>query len=87
MLERSAGGRHEEARRNDAAILASARAVFVADPDAPVAAVAEQDAALMRPGDIPVLIGDPAKIRRDTGWTPPLSFDRTLRDLVDAQAH
>ena len=28
------------ARRNDATILASARAVFVADPDAPIAAVA-----------------------------------------------
>jgi AcrR family transcriptional regulator len=41
MPERAAGGRQNEARRNDAAILASARAVFVADPDAPVAAVAE----------------------------------------------
>jgi AcrR family transcriptional regulator len=34
-------GRRSEARRNDAAILASARAIFVADPDAPVAAVAQ----------------------------------------------
>jgi AcrR family transcriptional regulator len=33
-------GRRGEARRNDAAILASARAVFIADPDAPVSAVA-----------------------------------------------
>jgi AcrR family transcriptional regulator len=35
-------GRREEARRNDAAILASARKVFIADPEAPVSAVAEQ---------------------------------------------
>lgn len=35
-------GRQGEARRNDAKILAAARAVFVADPDAPIAAVAEQ---------------------------------------------
>ena len=41
MAERAVGGRRDEARRNDAAILASARAVFVADPDAPIAAVAE----------------------------------------------
>jgi AcrR family transcriptional regulator len=34
-------GRRAEAARNDTAILASAREVFVADPDAPVAAVAE----------------------------------------------
>jgi AcrR family transcriptional regulator len=35
-------GRQGEARRNDAKILAAARAVFVADPDAPIAAVAER---------------------------------------------
>jgi AcrR family transcriptional regulator len=35
-------GRQQQARRNDAAILAAARAVFVADPDAPVAAVANR---------------------------------------------
>jgi AcrR family transcriptional regulator len=41
--ERGAGlsGRLGQARRNDASILASARAVFVANPDAPIAAVAE----------------------------------------------
>jgi AcrR family transcriptional regulator len=35
------GGRKAEAARNDAKILASARAVFVADPEAPIAAVAK----------------------------------------------
>src|SRR5436190_14377098 len=34
-------GRRAQAARNDQAILASARAVFVADPGAPIAAVAE----------------------------------------------
>ncbi len=34
-------GRQQQARRNDAAILAAARAVFVTDPDAPIAAVAD----------------------------------------------
>jgi AcrR family transcriptional regulator len=41
MAEPALSGRREEARRNDATILESARAVFVADPDAPIAAVAE----------------------------------------------
>ena len=35
------GGRIAEAARNDAKILESARAVFIADPDAPIAAVAK----------------------------------------------
>lgn len=50
-------------------------------------AVAEPDAAFLRPDDIPVLIGDPAKLRQATGWSPRIPFDRTLQDLVDAQAH
>jgi AcrR family transcriptional regulator len=41
MGEPGLSGRRGEARRNDATILESARAVFVADPDAPIAAVAE----------------------------------------------
>jgi AcrR family transcriptional regulator len=41
MSETGLSGRRAEAARNDEAILASAREVFVADPDAPVSAVAE----------------------------------------------
>jgi GDP-4-dehydro-6-deoxy-D-mannose reductase len=51
-----------------------------------VAAVAEPDAALVRPGDIPVLIGDATKLRTATGWSPEIAFERTLEDLVHAQA-
>jgi AcrR family transcriptional regulator len=40
MPEPGLSGRRGEARRNDAAILEAARAVFVADPNAPVSAVA-----------------------------------------------
>ena len=39
--ERGRGGRRAEAARNDERILESARAVFVADPGAPISAVAE----------------------------------------------
>lgn len=42
MASRELSGRRGEARRNDAAILAAARDVFVADPDAPVSAVAKR---------------------------------------------
>lgn len=52
-----------------------------------VDATAAQDAALLRPGDIPVLIGNPAKLQNTTGWSPRIPFERTLQDLIDAQAH
>ena len=42
MPEPWLSGRRAEAARNDAAILAAARAVFVANPDAPVSDVAER---------------------------------------------
>lgn len=44
------------------------------------------DASLVRPADIPVLIGDPSKLHAATGWTPQIPFEQTLQDLVDAQA-
>lgn len=46
-----------------------------------------EDASLVRPADIPVLIGDAGKLRTATGWQPGLAFDQTLQDLLDAQAH
>jgi GDP-4-dehydro-6-deoxy-D-mannose reductase len=45
-----------------------------------------QDPALVRPADIPVLVGDPARIIAATGWSPQFPFPQTLQDLVDAQA-
>jgi GDP-4-dehydro-6-deoxy-D-mannose reductase len=45
------------------------------------------DPALRRAGDIPYLVGDPAKLRRTTGWSPTITLEQTLRDMVDAQAH
>ena len=42
MADQRLSGRRSEALRNDAAILAAARAVFVTNPDAPVSAVAER---------------------------------------------
>lgn len=41
MADPRPSGRQAEARHNDAAILAAARAVFIADPDAPVSAVVD----------------------------------------------
>jgi GDP-4-dehydro-6-deoxy-D-mannose reductase len=45
------------------------------------------DPALIRTGDIPYLVGDPNKLCRATGWSPKITLDQTLREVVDAQAH
>jgi GDP-4-dehydro-6-deoxy-D-mannose reductase len=45
------------------------------------------DPSLVRANDIPHLVGDSTKLRRATGWSPTLSLEQTLRDMLDAQAH
>lgn len=38
---------------------------------------------LMRPSDVPVLIGDASKFHKLTGWKPEISFARTMSDLLE----
>lgn len=37
----------------------------------------------LRPVDTPELRGDPSRIAGDTGWSPRISIDETLRDLLN----
>jgi GDP-4-dehydro-6-deoxy-D-mannose reductase len=41
------------------------------------------DSSLVRPVDVPVLVGDPARLRHDTGWSPEIDFTRTLFDVLE----
>jgi GDP-4-dehydro-6-deoxy-D-mannose reductase len=45
------------------------------------------DRELIRPVDVPVMVGDPAKLTAATGWSPLLDLGRTLDDvLAEARA-
>jgi GDP-4-dehydro-6-deoxy-D-mannose reductase len=47
----------------------------------------ETDPALLRPSEVPRLVGDPSKLRDATGWEPEHSLDATLDAvLADARA-
>ena len=41
-----------------------------------------QDSDRLRPSDIPWMVGDSGKLRRDTGWTPERKFQETLLELL-----
>jgi GDP-4-dehydro-6-deoxy-D-mannose reductase len=41
------------------------------------------DPARLRPNDTPVLVGDASRLRTATGWTPQISFDQMLDDLLE----
>ena len=47
-----------------------------------VQVIVQQDPARMRPSDNPLVLGDPSRLRADTGWTPEIPLDRTLEDLL-----
>jgi len=43
----------------------------------------EQDAARLRPSDLPVLYGSAAKAQAVTGWEPHISFEQMLGDVLN----
>jgi len=43
----------------------------------------DTDPARLRPHDAPVLVGDATQLRAATGWTPRISFDRMIDDLLE----
>ena len=43
----------------------------------------QQDPSRMRPSDNPIVVGDPSRIRSETGWHAEIPIDRTLADLLD----
>ncbi len=42
----------------------------------------EQDRARFRPNDTPLVLGDHARLTADTGWTPQISLEQTVDDLL-----
>jgi GDP-4-dehydro-6-deoxy-D-mannose reductase len=42
------------------------------------------DPSLVRPVDVPMLVGDAGKLRAATGWTPEHSLDTIIEDLIRA---
>jgi GDPmannose 4,6-dehydratase len=43
-----------------------------------------QDQLFMRPAEVDLLIGDPAKAKQELGWEPEMSFEGMIRMMVDA---
>jgi GDP-4-dehydro-6-deoxy-D-mannose reductase len=80
----------EHGTPGDAYHVCSGRGVSVQDvaeamlamSDAPVELVVDAD--LVRPVDVPRLVGSPAKLCAATGWQPEIPLKQTLHDVLDA---
>jgi len=70
--------------------VASGRAVALAEVVETLAGLAHapvtvrQNPARIRRVDLPVLAGDPGRLRAATGWEPELNLERTLADALEA---
>jgi GDP-4-dehydro-6-deoxy-D-mannose reductase len=42
-----------------------------------------EDPSRFRPSDPPLLVGDRSRITAETGWTPQIALEQTVRDLLD----
>jgi GDP-4-dehydro-6-deoxy-D-mannose reductase len=47
-----------------------------------VAVTVRVDPARYRPNDIPLVVGDPSRVRDEFGWTPQIPIERTIDDLL-----
>ncbi|MGH9374462.1 MAG: GDP-mannose 4,6-dehydratase, partial [Vicinamibacterales bacterium] len=47
-----------------------------------VAIAIEVDPSRLRPSDNPVVLGSAERITAETGWTPRISLEQTLSDLL-----
>ncbi len=69
--------------------LCSGRAHSVAEqaavlaPMTPLAVEARHDPGLSRRSDPPLLLGDPSRLRRATGFVPAIALERSLGDLLE----
>jgi GDP-4-dehydro-6-deoxy-D-mannose reductase len=79
----------EHARSGEAYNVCSGRAIAVSDlaerliTMATVAMRLVPDPELVRPADVPLLLGDASRLRQDTGWAPEIPLEVTLRDLLE----
>ena len=82
----------ESGRAGEVYNVASGRAISVKDVFFMLAdavghrAIPEMDHELIRPVDVPHLVGDSTKLRSETGWEPRLTLEQTIREMVDAEA-
>ncbi len=47
----------------------------------------ELDSTLLRKNEIDILMGNPAKARRELGWEPQISFESLIKEMVEFELH
>ena len=81
ILERGTPGRPYNVCSGRALVIGDVVDQLVAKSRVPVRI--RVDPARFRPNDLPIVVGDPARIREELGWTPEIPLEQTLDDLLN----
>ena len=81
IVERGAPGRAYNVCSGRAIAIRELLDMLIARARAPVTVVA--DPARYRPNDLPLVVGDPARIHDELGWAPDIPIERTVDDLLE----
>jgi GDP-4-dehydro-6-deoxy-D-mannose reductase len=81
IVERAPAGRPFNVCSGRAVAIREILDMFVARARVPIRV--RVDPARLRPIDVPLLLGDPARLRDELGWAPRVPLDRTLDEVLD----
>jgi len=81
ILEQGSSGRPYNVSSGRAYAVGEVVGLLVAKSRVPVHV--RVDASRFRPNDIPLLVGDPSRIRDEIGWTPAIPLEQTLDDMLE----
>jgi GDP-4-dehydro-6-deoxy-D-mannose reductase len=79
----------EKGRYGDAYNICSSKAYLIKDILDKLLSYSEKeinieiDRRKLRPSDEPIIMGDNTKLRKDCGWKPKISIDKTLKDILE----
>jgi GDP-4-dehydro-6-deoxy-D-mannose reductase len=80
LLERGQPGRVYNVCSGRALSIRALLDMLLARARVPIAV--RTDPARYRPNDSPLVVGDPARLRDELGWSPRISIDRTIDDVL-----
>ena len=80
IAERGLAGRAYNVCSGHAVAIGEVLDILVARARVPIRV--HVDPARLRPHDVPLLLGDPSRLRTELGWTPTVPLEQTLDDIL-----
>lgn len=81
LAERGRGGETYNVGRGEAVMISALLNTVLGEAKCQIEVL--RDESKMRPSDVPLHVADIRKIKKDTGWQPSISLEKTARDTLE----